>query len=168
MMGEAMKYAVERVNNDTESLHGYTFEINEIYGSSSEDSVRDDVLGTFLTKVPFLIGPYSSETSYIASILTKTFKQITVSYSAAYSDFVTKAMFRTVSSNVYRVRALFDLVKRLERNYFAVINSYGHDGDRDAISFISKFSSIGACLVEQIDLPQQRDANDESFDSAVA
>ena len=77
-------------------------------------------------------------------------------------------MFRTVSSNVYRVRALFDLVKRLERNYFAVINSYGHDGDRDAISFISKFSSIGACLVEQIDLPQQRDANDESFDSAVA
>ena len=168
MMGEAMKYAVERVNNNTESLHGYTFEIKEIYGSSSEDSVRDVVLGTFLTKVPFLIGPYSSETSYIASILTKTFKQITVSYSAAYSDFDTKAMFRTVSSNVYRVRALLDLVKRLEWNYLAVINSYGHDGDRDAMSFISKFSSIGACLGEQIDLPRQRDANDESFDSAVA
>ena len=168
MMGEAMKYAVETVNNNTESLHGYTFEIKEIYGSSSEDSVRDVVLGTFLTKVPFLIGPYSSETSYIASILTKTFKQITVSYSAAYSDFDTKAMFRTVSSNVYRVRALLDLVKRLEWNYLAVINSYGHDGDRDAMSFISKFSSIGACLGEQIDLPRQRDANDESFDSAVA
>ena len=168
MMGEAMKYAVERVNNDTESLHGYTFEVKELYGSSSEDSVRDYVLGTFLTKVPFLIGPYSSETSYVASILTKTFKQITVSYSAFYSDFDIKAMFRTVSSNFYRVRALLDLVKRLEWNYLAVINSYGHDGDRDAMSFISKFSSIGACLGEQIDLPRQRDANNESFDSAVA
>ena len=168
MMGEAMRYAVERVNNDTESLHGYTFEVKQVYGSSSEDSVRDNVLETFLSKVPFLIGPYSSETSYVASILTKTFRQITASYSAVYSDFDTKAMFRTVSSNVYRVQALLDLVKRLEWNYFAVINSYGHDGERDAMSFISKFSSIGACLGEQIDLPRQRDANDKSFDKAVA
>ena len=36
------------------------------------------------------------------------------------------------------------------------------------MSFISKFSGIGACLGEQIDLPQQRDANDESFDRDIA
>ena len=76
--------------------------------------MRDKVLQTFLSKVPFLIGPYSSETSYVASTLTKTFKQITVSYCAVYSDFDTKAMLRTVSSSVYGVRALLELVKRLE------------------------------------------------------
>ena len=129
----------------------------------------ENILETFLSRVSFLIGPYSSETSYVVSIITKLLMRITVSYNAVYSDFNTKAMmFRTVSSNVYRVQALLDLVKRLEWNYLAVIMSYSHDGERDAMSFISKFSSIHACLGEQIELPRQKDANDKSFDRAVA
>ena len=166
-MAEAMKFAVERVNNNNESLFGYTLKVNEIYFSSNDGLVPESVLSTFLQKIPFLIGPYSSETSYVASILTKTFQQIAISYSAAYSDFDTTAMFRTIPSNAYRVQALLELVKRLEWTYLAVISSYGHDGERDAMNFISKFSDIGICLGEQIDLPRQGDANDGSFDSAV-
>ena len=71
MMGEAMKYAVLSVNNNSQLLFGYTFEIKEIYGSNDEDDVRDNVLQTFLARIPFLIGPYSSETLYVASILTR-------------------------------------------------------------------------------------------------
>ena len=92
MMGEAMKYAVLSVNNDSQQLFGYTFEIKEIYGSNDEDDVRDNVLQTFLARIPFLIGPYSSETSYVASILTRTFRQIAVSYSAVFSDFDSRSM----------------------------------------------------------------------------
>ena len=103
-MEEAIKYAVEKVNNDTGSLYDYTFEVKKIYGSSNEDSVCYNVLDTFLTKVMFVIGPYSSETSYVASILTRTFKQIITIYSTFYSDFDTT--FRTVSSNACHVRAL--------------------------------------------------------------
>ena len=162
-----MKYAVLSVNNDSQQLFGYTFEIKEIYGSNDEDDVRDNVLQTFLARIPFLIGPFSSETSYVASILTRTFRQIAVSYSAVFSDFDSSAMLRTVPSNFYRVQALLDLVERLEWNYLAVISSYGHDGERDAKNFISRLSGIGVCLGEQIDLPRQSAADSSSFHNAV-
>ena len=168
MMGEAMKYAVSSVNNNSQLLFGYTFEIKKIFGSNDEDDVRDNVLQTFLTRIPFLIGPYSSETSYVASILTRTFRQIAVSYSAVFSDFDSRAMLRTVPSNFYRVQALLDLVEQLEWNYLAVISSYGHDGERDAKKFISKLSGIGVCLGEQIDLPRQSSADSSSFNNAVS
>ena len=167
MMGEAMKYAVLSVNNNSQMLFGYTFEIKKIYGLNGEDDVRYNVLKSYLARIPFLIGPYSSETSYVASILTRTFRQIAVSYSAVFSDFDARAMLRTVPSNFYRVQALLDLVKRLKWNYLAVISSYGHDGERDAKNFISRLSSIGVCLGEQIDLPRQSSANSSSFNNAV-
>ena len=167
MMGEAMKYAVLSVKNNSQMPFGYTFEIKKIYGLNNEDDVRNITLKTFLAKVPFLIGPYSSETSYIASILTRTFKQIAVSYSAVFSDFDSRAMLRTVPSNFYRVQALLDLVERLQWNYLAVISSYGHDGERDAKNFISRLSGIGVCLGERIYLPRQSSAKSYSFNSAV-
>ena len=162
-----MKYTVLSVNNNSQLLFGYTFEIREIYGSNDEDDVRDNVLQTFLARIPFLIGPYSSETSYAASVLTRTFRQIAVSYSAVFSDFDSRAMLRTVPSNFYRVQALLDLVERLEWNYLAVINSYGHDGELDAKNFISRLSSIGVCLGEQVDLPRQSSTDSSSFHNAV-
>ena len=154
MMGEAMKYAVGSVNKNLEELFGYSLEIKNIYGSDNEDDVLKNVLQTFLAKVPFLIGPYSAETSYEASILTGTFRQIAISYSAAFSDFDSKTMLRTVPSNFYRVQALLKLVEQLEWNYLAVISSYGHDGELDAKKFISKLSCIRVCLGEQIYLPK--------------
>ena len=122
---------------------------------------------TFLTEVPFLIGPYSAETSYEASILTGTFGQTAISYSAAFSDFDSKAILRTVPSNSYRVQALLKLVERLEWNYVTVISSYGHDGEFDANKFICKLSRIGLCLGEQIYLPKQSSADHKTFRNAV-
>ena len=159
MMGKAMKYTVLSVNNNSQLLFGYAFEIKEIYGSNDEDDVRDNVLQTFLARIPFLIVPYSSETSYVASILTKTFRQIAVSYSAAFSDFDSRAMLRTVPSNFYCVQALLDFVERLEWNYLAVISSYGQDKQRDAKNFMLRLSGIGVCLGEQIHLPRQSSAD---------
>ena len=167
MMGEAMKYAVLSVNNNSQMLFGYTFDIKKIYGLNDEDDVRYNVLQTYLTEIPFLIGPYSSETSYVASLLTSTFRQTAVSYSAVFSDFDSRAMLRTVPSNFYRVQALLDLVERLKWNYLAVISSYGNDGERDAKNFISRLSGIGVCLGEQIALPKQSSANGYSFSNAV-
>ena len=166
MMTEAMSYAVQIVNNNSESLHGYTFKINKIH--HSERFVGESVLQSFLSRIPFIIGAYSPETSYMTNVLAKVFSQVTVSYSAVYSDFDAKPMFRTVFSNVYRVQALLHLVKRLGWNYLAVISSYGRDGDQDATKFISKFSNTGACLIKKILLPQERNSNDECFDNATA
>ena len=147
-MGEAMRYAVRRVDSSSEELFGYSFKLGEIYGPNEREDVRPHVLKTFTSRVLFLIGPYSPETSYVASILTGTFGQIAISYSAAFSDFDSKAMLRTITSNFYRVQALLELVKRLEWNY-------------------SKLSRIGVCLGEQIYLPKQRSADHKTFDNAV-
>ena len=167
MMAEAMKYAVGSVNNNLEELFGYSLKIKEIYGSDNEDDESNNVLQTFLTEVPFLIGPYSAETLYQASILRWKFQKIAISYSATFSDFDSKAMLRTVPSNIYRVQALLKLVKQLEWNYVAIISSYGHDGELDALKFISKLSQIGVCIGEQIYLQRQSSANNNTFDNAI-
>ena len=166
-MGEAMKYAVGSVKNNFDELFGYSLEIRKIYGSNNEDDVLNNVLQTFLEQLPFFIGPYSPETSYEASILTGTLQQFAISYSAAFSDFDSKTMLRTIPSNFYRVQALLELVKQLEWNYLTVISSYGHDGELDAKKFISKLSRIGVCIGEQIYLPKQSSADHNTFDNAV-
>ena len=167
MMGEAMRYAVRRADNSSEDLFGYSFAIKKIYESNEREDVRTHVLKTFTSRVIFLIGPYSPETSYVASILTGAFRQIAISNSAAFSDFDSKAMLRTIPSNFYRVQALLELMKRLEWNYLAVISSYGHDGELDAKKFISKLSRTGVCLGEQIYLPKQSSADHNTFENAV-
>ena len=111
-MREAMKYAVLSVNKN-KILYGYTLAINKMFSSNDTADTQRNVLLAFLDRILFLIGPYSSETSYAASKLTNTFRQLAVSYSAVFSDFDSRAMIRTVPSNFYRVQALLDLVERL-------------------------------------------------------
>ena len=112
-MREAMKYAVLSVNKN-KILYGYTLAIKKMFSSNDTADAQRNVLLAFLDRIPFLIGPYSSETLYAASKLTNTFRQLAVSYSAVFSDFDSRAMIRTVPSNFYRVQALLDLVERLE------------------------------------------------------
>ena len=158
-MAEAMKYAVEKINNDSNYLYGYKLAVENIYDTNSDKVVRMLVFDTFMSNTTFLIGPYSSETSYVTSILTGTLGQLAISYSATYSDFELSDipqnnMLRTVPSDTYRVQATIDLIQKLKWNYIAVISSYGFNGERDARHFISKLTDIGVCLADQIYLPK--------------
>ena len=56
MMGEAMKYAVGSVKNEFDELFGYSLEIRKIYGSNNEYDVLNNVLQTFLERIPFFLG----------------------------------------------------------------------------------------------------------------
>ena len=167
MYSEALKWAIDRVNEQPSYLHGYQLAINKIYDSSIEEEVQKNVLDTFMKKIPFLIGSPSPDTSYISSILTKTFQNINaVSYSATYSDFdsytqsdgnsdkTEERMLRTVPSDRFRVDAAVTLVKDLQWNFISVVSSYGYNGERESLHFTSKLSSVGACLAAQVDLPK--------------
>lgn len=170
MMAEAMKFAVERINNETNYLHGYSLAINKIFDLKKDTKIPASVLATFVTDIPFLIGPHSSETSYITGILIGTFRQIAVSYGATYSDFDRTGtkhayMVRTVPSDGFRIHAVLDIIHSLGWNYLGVINSYGFNGERDALHFIKKFPSAGICLAEQIDLPRYPIKGD--YDEAI-
>ena len=159
MMAEAMKFAIERVNNNTGYLHGYKLGIFKIFDEDTDTRVKKVFLNTFMNDVPFMIGPYSSELSYIGSILTTTLTLMTISYSATYSDFGSMdfnkdVMLRSVPSDNYRIQAMLDLIQEFKWNYIAVISSYGFDGQRDSQKFISKLSSIDVCIADNIYLPQ--------------
>ena len=163
IMAEAMKYAVEKINNYTEYLLGYKLGIEKIFDHKSDSELRGNVLSTFMKDVPFLIGPYSSESSYIASILTGTFRQVVISYSATYSDFDRSGikygyMFRTVPSDKFRLKVLFSLMQRLQWNYISVIGSYGYNGEQDARHFIFELDSLGICSARHFFLPKQQQA----------
>ena len=151
MMAEAMCYAVEKVNNQTGYLHGYKIKVNNILDASNDKSVLKQVLNSFLDMVGFLIGPYSSETSYQTSILTDTFSLLSLSYSATYGDFgrfgtAQNYMFRTVPSDEFRILAILNFMQQTHWNYVGVISSHGYDGERDAVDFISKLSHYDICL----------------------
>ncbi|XP_047144371.1 metabotropic glutamate receptor 3 isoform X1 [Hydra vulgaris] len=158
MMYQAMKYAVNMVNNNSDFLHGYKLKVNEVFDVNDYTEVQSKVLATFMNKVPFLIGPYSGESSFLASILTSTFSQIAISYSASYSEFdildhKEQKMFRTVPSSKFRIQIALDLIKKLKWNYVIVISSNAHDGEDDSRPFIAKLPSIGTCIDIQIKLP---------------
>jgi len=168
MMAEAMRYAVRVVNNQTHRLHGYNLRIHEIFDSFGDTMVSQNIKVTFMDQVPFLIGPYSSETSYIGSILTSTFKQIAFSYSATYSDFDAHAqnyMARTVPSDKFRLQALLELIRTLKWNYIGIVSSYGYNGEREALQLATHLAGIGVCVASQVDLARHEDG--EGYEKAI-
>ncbi|XP_012555362.1 metabotropic glutamate receptor 3 [Hydra vulgaris] len=167
LMAEAMKFAVEKINNNSD-LYGYKLDINAIYDVSSTNTLRNRILSTFLEKIPFIIGPYSSQSTFIAGILTTTFEQPTFSYSARYTDFPlvgNEKILRTVPSNSFQIQAVLDLIKKLKWNYLSVVSSYGYDGEADAEKFILKLGEIGVCLAQRVDIPKY--PSQITFDEAV-
>ena len=60
-MAEAMKFAIERINNETNYLHGYSLAINKIFDLKKDTNIPASVLATFITDIPFLIGSHSSK-----------------------------------------------------------------------------------------------------------
>ena len=170
MMSEAMRWAVDQINGKPGYLYNYKLGIKSVYDTIEEEDLRKNILDTFKGRVPFIIGPYSAETSYMSNILTRTFQQIAISYSATYSDFDAyklndQQMLRTVPSDRFRVMAVLRLMQNLKWNYMAVVSSYGYDGEREASHFTSKLSGINACLATQIDLTKY--PTEESYRKAV-
>jgi len=165
MLAEAMRYAINKINT-INYLHGYKLKIGKLVNCFTEYCVRKEILDAYLREVQFLIGPYSSETSYSASILTDTFQITSVSYGAMYSDFghfgkvQPSHMFRTVPSDDYRILATLDFIQQSKWTYVAVISSHGYDGEHDAIPFIQKLGSYGACLSSQVSMPRIKDEKD--------
>lgn len=162
MMALAMKYAVETFNQSY-NLHGYNLG-HEIYDYKTELDVETGVLNVFLDEIPFLIGPYSSQTSHTARTLTGNYHLLSISYSATYSDFKNGLhngyMFRTVPSDLFRVSAGLDFLKKMKWNYVGVISSYNFDGERDAEKFVEKLSTADACFAEHNVLPEMPEKKD--------
>ena len=160
VMIEAMRFAVHQVNRDLEFLHGYRLHFNRFYNIPDTNTNTNEIMkNTFVDNVPFLVGPHTSETSYVSSILSGIFGQSVISYGATFVDFPEVAgsksnMLRTVPSNRFRIQALMDIVRLLRWNYVSVISSFGYDGERDARYFIQESINLRICFGNIHDLPR--------------
>lgn len=153
MMASAMEYAMKK---GPSHVNGYNMSLT-ILNSEDEKNVREKILKTFTYDYSFIVGPFSSETSYIGSILTGTFKSTAISYSATYSDFSKHGMdegymLRTVPSDTYRIEAALRFIEHMKWNYIGVVSSFNYNGERDASKFIPKLRGVNACLAVHIHL----------------
>lgn len=161
-MVEAFRFAIKQVNRNNGSfLYGYRFEVNKYYDVSSvtTNMLGDIIKESFLYDVPFLVGPYSSETSYVAGILSGIFHETVITYGAEYIDFPETAgsksfILRTAQSNRYRMQAIFDIVKTFGWNYVSIISSFGYDGERDTRFFTQELPNLKVCLGNVYNLPR--------------
>ena len=159
-MIEAMRFAVHQINRDRRFLHGYQLRFNKCYNIPDTNTNTNEIMkNTFVDNIPFLVGPHSSETSYVSSILSGIFGQSVISYGATFVDFPDVAgpksnMLRTVPSNRFRIKALIDIVKTLHWNYVSVVSSYGYDGERDARYFIQESNNLKICFGSIHNLPR--------------
>ncbi|XP_057310888.1 metabotropic glutamate receptor 3-like [Hydractinia symbiolongicarpus] len=161
-MGLAMKYAVQEVTK-TSRLYGYNISLH-IINCRNENDVNKAVLYAFKNSYHFMIGPYSSETSYVTSILTGTFQLTSVSYSASNTDFQKYGpnkgyMLRSVPDDSVRIFALFDLITEMKWNYIGVVSSFNYNGERDSHKFINSLKQYGVCLANHITLQEQASAD---------
>lgn len=166
IMIEAMQFAVQQVNRDRRFLHGYQLKFNKCYNIPDTNTNTNEIMKeTFVDNIPFLVGPHSSETSYVSSILSGIFGQSVISYGATFVDFPDVAgpksnMLRTVPSNRFRIKALIDIVKTLHWNYLSVVSSYGYDGERDARYFIEESNTLKLCFGSLHNLPRVSKTSD--------
>lgn len=169
MLTLAIQYRVHNLNHTFFTNYGYQVKL-QILDCQDNIQVLRAALVSFREGATFFIGPYSSETSYLVSILTSVFQIATISYSASYTDFPQHGlsnayMLRTIPSDWYRIQAALDFIQEMEWNYVGVINSYNYDGVRDGSKFILQLKKLGICLAESINLP--KNTTDSSYFNAV-
>ncbi|XP_066934975.1 metabotropic glutamate receptor 7-like [Clytia hemisphaerica] len=169
IMIEALRFAIRQVNQKNRKfLHGYRFGFNRFHDISDTKvyEISDIVKDLFLEDYLFLVGPHSSETSYVTDLLSVPFGISVISYGATFSDFPrvsgeSSYTYRTVPSNTFRIQALVDVVKTLRWNYVSIISSYGYDGERDARYFTQEIIKMKICLGNIYDLP--RNTNQQRY-----
>lgn len=163
MMASALRYAVDKINEKND-LNGYKMAY-DVADCNNINAGKKAVLNSFLQKVPFIIGSYSSESSYINSILTGTFKTLMISYSATYVDFpkhgLSKGfMLRNVPSALTRMHVALKFLKRMEWNYISMVSSFSYNGEKDAAIFATYLHLFKACLAESKSLPSNPQKTD--------
>ena len=55
-----------QVNEDPDYVYGYNLGITHMFDIQNMTDLRSRILETFIKKTPFTVGPYSSQSSYIA------------------------------------------------------------------------------------------------------
>ena len=146
---EAMRFALDKINNDSNLLYGFKIAPKIVDVTSIRKLIRHNIIPGYLEgEMPCAIGPMLSRDAYELAILSNSINYPLVSYYASFHqclpimdrDF--SFLYRTVSSDSFRILAMLDVVKALQWNYVVIICSYGLNGDAMARDFITELQKI--------------------------
>ena len=169
-----MRFALDKINNDSNLLYGFKMAHRIVDVTSIRRLIRREILpGYFLLegKMPCAIGPMLSRDAYELTILSNSINYPLVSYYASFHRFLpimdrdVSFLYRTVSSDSFRIFAMLDVVKALQWNYVAIICSYGLNGDAMARDFITELRKIDVSVYKYRQLCVKQAEN--HYDMAV-
>uniref|UniRef100_A0AC35GRS0 G-protein coupled receptors family 3 profile domain-containing protein n=1 Tax=Panagrolaimus sp. PS1159 TaxID=55785 RepID=A0AC35GRS0_9BILA len=194
---EAMLYALDMINAQTDFLRGYKLGAlildscsNPAYAlNQSLDFVRDMIGSTDVSEyqchdgkppevnyspkknVVAVVGAsYSSVTVQIANLL-RLFRIVQVSPASTNADLSDKSRFeyfaRTVPSDNYQARAMIDIARKFNWTYISLVYSADEYGELGADAFKKEARRVNICIAIEERISMKREALTESVDNLV-
>ncbi|KAE9551725.1 hypothetical protein FO519_005058 [Halicephalobus sp. NKZ332] len=194
---EAMLYALDMINAQTDFLRGYKLGalildscsnpayalnqsldfVRDMIGSSDisefqcSDGKQPEIKYTPKKNVVAVVGAsYSSVTVQIANLL-RLFRIVQVSPASTNADLSDKSRFeyfaRTVPSDNYQARAMIDIARHFNWTYISLVYSADEYGELGADAFKKEARRFNICIAIEERISMKREALTESVDNLV-
>ena len=159
---EAMRYAIEKVNNRSDLLPNITL-ATIIYDTCRSPTISADRTKDFIQltlskpksddKLAGIIGPFVSGNSKIVGSFLRVFTIPQISYASLAVELSNKDIynyfFRTVPPDSFFAEALAELLERLGWNYVSIIYSKGTYPESGAQEVIKALTKRKICLAKK-------------------
>ena len=177
---EAMRYAVEKINNRSDLLPGIKLG-TIIYDTCRSPTISADRTKDFIQltlspppsgggELAGIIGPFVSGNSKIVGSFLRVFQIPQISYASLSVELSNKDIynyfFRTVPPDSFFAEALAELLERLGWNYASLIYSKGTYSETGAQEVIKALAKRKICLAKKHRLKRFPEPSD--YDDAIA
>ncbi|XP_053562826.1 metabotropic glutamate receptor 4 [Bombina bombina] len=190
---EAMLYALDRINADSDLLPNITLGARVLDTCSRDTHALEQSLSFVQPlidkdrtevrclsggnpiiaqpeRVVGVVGASSSSVSIMVANILRLFKIPQVSYASTAPDLSDNSRYdffsRVVPSDTYQAQAMVDIVKALKWNYVSTLASEGSYGESGVEAFIQKSREDGSvCVAQSIKIPREPKAGE--FDKII-
>ncbi|KAB5546272.1 hypothetical protein PHYPO_G00070150 [Pangasianodon hypophthalmus] len=165
---QALRYAVEEINNNSQLLPGITLG----YQTYDTCSLQASILGTVTLvaqqynrvkvepRAIALIGPDSSSYSFTPAAALGGFLMPEISYEASNELLSNKQLypsfFRTIPSDKNQVKAMLEILVRYDWTWIALLGSDNSYGLQGMLSLSQQASDFNICIAYQAVIPTLR------------
>ncbi|TSM04830.1 Taste receptor type 1 member 1 [Bagarius yarrelli] len=162
---QALRYAVEEINNDTQLLPGITLN----YQTFDTCSLQASILGTVTllaqqfnrvkvkSNAIALVGPDSSSYSFTPAAALGSFLMPQISYEASNELLSNKQLypsfFRTIPSDKNQVKAMLEILVRYNWTWIALLGSDNSYGLQGMLSLSQHASDYNICIAYKAVIP---------------
>ncbi len=170
---EAMLFAIDKINNDTEILPNITLG-TQIYDTCLSKTIAADRAKEFIKlsltqniekgQLAGVVGALASGVSLVVANFLRVFEIPQISYASTSCSLSNKDIYsyflRTVPPDTFQARAMVDIVKKYGWTYISTVHSYGEYGETGIRKFkqFAKENNICIDVEKQIkSFPEDKD-----------